>query len=71
MCPMNNNDKQTITLKTKPAAKGYDGHRTISVRMTESLFVELESLAGRTNRSRNELINLLLAEAVRRVKVED
>lgn len=68
---MNTNNTGKITIKKKNTEKGYDGHKTISVRLTDSLFIELENLADRTHRSRNELINYLLEQAVSRVEIED
>ncbi len=58
-----------ITKKTHP--KGDDGHKTISVRMKEETVAKLEALSVRTNRSRNELINILLEAAVDIVEVEE
>ena len=62
-------DRITITKKT--ARKGDDGHKVVSVRMKEELLERLDKLAAETNRSRNELVNLLLEHAVEIVKVED
>ena len=42
--------------------KGEDGHKIVSVRMREDTLKKLDELAEQTNRSRNELINLRLAE---------
>ena len=39
--------------------------------MKDELLQRLEDLSAETNRSRNELINLLLEAAVRNVKIED
>ena len=38
-----------------------DGNRVITVRIREDILTRLEQLAGATNRSRNELINLILS----------
>ncbi len=58
-----------ITKKTGP--KGEDGYKIVSVRMRDELVEQLESLSAKTNRSRNELINILLREAMTIVSVED
>ena len=42
--------------------KGEDGHKIVSVRMREDTLKSLDELSEKTNRSRNELINLLLEE---------
>jgi metal-responsive CopG/Arc/MetJ family transcriptional regulator len=60
-----------ITIKKKLARKGDDGYKVVSVHMKEEMIDKLDTLSARTNRSRNELINLLLESAIDIVKVED
>ena len=43
----------------------------VSVRMREDTLAKLDELSAQTNRSRNELINLLLEEALKDVTVVD
>ena len=43
----------------------------VSVRMRDELIARLDDLSAKTNRSRNELINLLLDSAIDIVKIED
>lgn len=50
--------------------KGEDGNRVISVRIQEDTLAELDRLAAETNRSRNELINLILAHGVKNLEIE-
>ena len=50
--------------------KGEDGNRVISVRIQEETLAALDRLAAETNRSRNELINLILAHGVRTLEIE-
>ena len=50
--------------------KGEDGNKVISVRIQEDILAELDRLAAETNRSRNELINLILAHGVRTLEIE-
>ena len=50
--------------------KGEDGNRVISVRIQEDTLAELDRLAAETNRSRNEMINLILAHGVRTLEIE-
>ena len=50
------------TLKIK--RRGDDGYKVISVRIKEDTLEALDKLAGDTNYSRNELINLLLKHGV-------
>ena len=51
--------------------KGDDGYKVVSVRMKEDLIARLDKLSGETNRSRNELINLLVESAINIVKIEE
>ena len=49
--------------------KGDDGYRVISVRLREGLLQKIDDLSKETNRSRNELINIILESAVDDVEV--
>ena len=60
-----------ITIKKKINRKGDDGYKIVSVRMKEEMIDKLDTLSVKTNRSRNELINLLLESAIDIVKVEE
>lgn len=62
---------QKIRITRKPAIKGEDGHKVISVRLRDSTLTRLDTLARDTNRSRNELINLLLSAALEDVTIVD
>lgn len=59
-----------IKITKKTARKGDDGYRIISVRMKDETIALLDELSAKTNRSRNELINLLLESAIPIVKIE-
>ena len=60
-----------IKIKKKVPKYGDDGYKVVSVRMKDELLDRLDQLSNDTNRSRNELINLLLSSALDIVKVED
>ena len=60
-----------IRITKKELRKGDDGYKVVSVRMRDEMLARLDELSAKTNRSRNELINLLLESAIRIVKVED
>ena len=60
--------KREILISRK---KGEDGHKIVSVRMRDETLARLDDLSAQTNRSRNELINLLLEEALQNVTVID
>ena len=57
-------------IKRKSARRGDDGHKVVSVRMRDELIERLDAIAESANRSRNEIINLLLESAVEIVKIE-
>ncbi len=60
-----------IKIKKKVARHGDDGYKIVSVRMKDELLERLDKLSAESNRSRNELINILLAAAVDIVKIEE
>ena len=62
---------EEIRIKKKVPRRGDDGYKVVSVRMKDELIEKLDALSGQTNRSRNEIINLLLESAVDIVKIED
>ena len=63
-------DKE-IKITKKAPRRGDDGYKIVSVRMKEEMLERLDRLAAQTNRSRNELINLLLDSAMEIVNVEE
>ena len=60
-----------IKIKKKSNRRGDDGYKVVSVRMKDELIARLDELSAKTNRSRNELVNLLLTAAIDIVIVED
>lgn len=62
---------EEIKIKKKVAKRGDDGYKVVSVRMKDELIEKLDKLSTDSNRSRNELINLLLEASVDIVKIED
>lgn len=63
--------EKEIKITKKAPRRGDDGYKIVSVRMKEEMLERLDCLAAQTNRSRNELINLLLDSAMEIVKVEE
>lgn len=63
--------EKEIKITKKAARRGDDGYKVVSVRMKEEMIDRLDALAAETNRSRNELINLLLDAAIEIVRVEE
>ena len=60
-----------IFITKKTPRKGDDGYKIVSVRMKEETLEKLESLSMQTNRSRNEIINLLIESAIEIVKINE
>ena len=60
-------DKLIINKKN---LKGEDGYKTFYVRIKEETVSKLNKLSEETNRSRNELINILLDYAIDNSKVK-
>ena len=52
-------DKIEIPYKGK--GRGEDGYRYTSVRLKDEMLVALDALAAKSNRSRNEIITIMLA----------
>ena len=61
------NDKLIIK---KKSLKGEDGYKTFSIRIKDETVTNLDKLAQETNRSRNELINILLDYAIENSEVK-
>ena len=47
-----------------------DGNRVISIRIREEILAQLDALAAASNRSRNEIINLILEHGIQNIEIE-
>ena len=56
---------------SKRRLKGDDGFKVFSVRMEQELVDKIDNIAEYTNRSRNELIGILLRYAVENCEITD
>ena len=54
----------------KKNLRGEDGYKTFSIRIKDDTVKKLDNLSKSTNRSRNELINILLDFAINNCEVE-
>ncbi|MBQ1950393.1 MAG: CopG family transcriptional regulator [Clostridia bacterium] len=61
--------KEKLVIKKK-SLKGEDGYKTFSIRIKEETVHGLDELSKATNRSRNELINMLLDYALQNSEVK-
>ena len=60
-------EKLIITKKLK----GDDGHKVFSIRIKEETVERLDEISKKSNRSRNDLINMLLDFAMKYCEVQD
>ena len=62
--------KDKLVIKKK-GLKGEDGYKTFSIRIKDETVDQLNELANKTNRTRNELINILLDYAIKECIVDE
>lgn len=60
-------EKLVISKKT---LKGEDGYKTFSIRIKDETVTKLDTLSKESNRSRNELINILLDYAIENCEIK-
>lgn len=61
--------KDKLIIKKK-SLKGEDGYKTFSIRIKDETVARLDDLSKETNRSRNELINILIDYAIDNCEVK-
>ena len=57
--------KKTITINKKDSGE----YRVISIRIKEKTFKKIDEIAKASNRSRNELINLILENSIDNIEI--
>lgn len=55
---------------SKKSLKGEDGYKTFSIRIKDDTVNKLDTLSKESNRSRNELINILLDFAIENCEIK-
>lgn len=60
-----------LTITRRSPLKGDDGYKVFSVRIKESTVDELDKISSETNRSRNELINMMLEFGIENCEITD
>ena len=63
--------EKQIKITKKVSRKGDNGYKIVSVRMKDKTIERLDEMSAKTNRSRNELINILIESAMEIVTIED
>lgn len=62
-----------LRMKNEPLKikkRGDDGHRVISLRIGVDMLEKLDELAKESNRSRNEIIILMLEHGIENIEIE-
>ena len=54
----------------KKSLRGEDGYKTFSIRVKDETVEELERIVTMTNRSRNEIVNILLDFAIKHAEIK-
>ena len=62
---------KTLTITKQPSLKDEDGYKVFSVRVKESTVDALNRLCAETNRSRSEIINMILEFGIANTQVAD
>ena len=62
-------DKLKISKRSN--VKGDDGYKVFSVRVKDEIIEKLDKIAQETNRSRNELINIMLEYGINNCEITD
>ena len=57
--------------KIKVSKKGEDGYTNMSIRLRGDILNELNDIAAKTNRSRNELVNMFLDFSVKNWELDE
>lgn len=62
---------EKIQIKKRSALKGEDGYKTFSIRIKDETVERLEEIAVETNRSRNEIINMMLDFGIKNCEITE
>lgn len=60
-----------LEITKKSSVKGEDGYKVFSVRVKDDIVEKLDKLSAATNRSRNELINMMLEFGVNNCEIKE
>lgn len=55
----------------KITRRGDDGYKIVSIRLKEKTLKSIDNIASQANRSRNEIINILLENSIDKIKIDD
>ena len=60
-----------LKISKRSHLKGDDGYKTFSVRIKDETVEALDRIAQETDRSRNEIINIMLEFGIKKCVIED
>ena len=60
-----------LQITKKSNLKGDDGYKTFSIRIKEETVDKLDEISKQTNRSRNELINIMLEFGIENCEITE
>ena len=63
--------KKKLQITKKENLKGEDGYKTFSIRVENATVNRLDKIAEETNRSRNEVINIMLKFGIESCEIEE
>ncbi len=60
-----------LQITKKNQLRGVDGYKIFSIRIKETTVKQLDEIAEKTNRSRNELINIMLEFGIENCEIQE
>ena len=63
--------RKKLQISKRSKLKGEDGYKTFSIRIKDETVKALEEIAKETNRTRNELINMMLEFGIENCEIID
>ncbi len=62
---------EKLQIKKRSALKGEDGYKTFSIRIKDETVERLDEIARQTNRSRNDIINMMLEYGINNCEITE
>lgn len=63
--------EKKLQISRRSNVKGEDGYKVFSVRIKDDVVARLDEIAQETNRSRNELINIMLEFGIENCEITE
>lgn len=63
--------EKKLQISRRSNVKGEDGYKVFSVRIKDEVVARLDEIAQETNRSRNELINIMLEFGIENCEITE